>query len=50
MSFLPSPDIDFSQMKSDEREALAVHLKSEHAKAVARKLHIETLLAKLEKY
>ncbi len=47
MSFLPSPDIDFSKMTAEERDALAAHLKTEHAKTVARKLHIEELLDKL---
>ncbi len=48
MGFLPSPNIDFSKMSADERDALSSHLKVEHAKSVARKLHIEELLEKLK--
>lgn len=47
MSYLPSPEIDFSKMTKDERDALTAHLKTEHAKTAARKLHIEELLEKL---
>lgn len=50
MGFLPSPDIDFGKMTPEERETLVVHLKTEHAKTVARKLHLEELLSRLCKY
>ncbi len=50
MGFLPSPDIDFSKMSKEERETLVTHLKTEHAKTVARKIHLEELLTKLGKY
>ncbi len=49
MGFLPSPDIDFSKMTREESEALVSHLKAELGKTIARKMHIEELLARLAK-